>query len=421
MTDAPHRLLLGHFTNWSKAKGRDVDVQLLESLLDLRATYDDLEPTLWPTGSVQDLLLRLVPAKGPTEPLPSDGVVEALDAYFRFLRSTGRMSARSATPADLAKEASRSAKKMTAAARDQKNWSPTKSMINFGEGMGISLDDLSTTEELQGRLNEIAAAWNDLPIHERQRLNPPEGDLNGRSAAMAAYQTDDEIEALIQAFRYEMPQGELPSIEEVAPIVEKAGLLSQVEALTRWVEPRAEVTATKVLKPAAARQAFDDLGLVDWTREWLRLGDSWKRVSPEDGEPVIDKLASAQNWRSARDCLALDRLWNAALTCRVIHIDGRWAYASCPERPDGEAIVRLGIDAGIDLLFSYLDDDPLYGIPLLGYALLRSYVRRPRTVPFQEIIDFAETWIWTAAERRGQTVTSTADGCAQPWASRCTA
>ena len=114
MTAAPHRLLLSHFTNWSKAKGRDVDVQLLESLLDLRATYDGLEPTLWPTGSVQDLLLRLVPAKGPTEPLPSDTVVEALDAYFRFLRSTGRMSARSAIPADLAKEARRSAKKMTA-------------------------------------------------------------------------------------------------------------------------------------------------------------------------------------------------------------------------------------------------------------------------------------------------------------------
>ena len=401
MTAAPHRLLLSHFTNWSKAKGRDVDVQLLESLLDLRATYDGLEPTLWPTGSVQDLLLRLVPAKGPTEPLPSDTVVEALDAYFRFLRSTGRMSARSAMPADLAKEARRSAKKMTAAARDQRNFSPTKSLINFGESIGIGLDDLSTAEELQGRLNEITAAWNDLPIHERQRLSPPTDNLNGRREAMAAYQTDDEIEALIQAFRYEMPQGELPSIEDVAPIVQKAGLLSQIEALTRWVEPRAEVTATGVLRPAAARQAFDDLRLVDWTRDWLRLSDPEKRVSPEDREPVLDKLASSQNWRSARDCLALDRLWNAALTCRVIRIDGRWAYASWPERPDEERIVRLGIDAGIDLLFSYLDDDPLFGVPLLGYALLRSYVRRPRPVPLQEIIDFAETWIWTVDERRG--------------------
>jgi len=77
--------MLSHFTTWLRAKNREVDVALLENLLDLRATYDDLEPTLWPAGSVQDLLLRLVPAKGPAEPLPSDDVVNALDAYFRFL------------------------------------------------------------------------------------------------------------------------------------------------------------------------------------------------------------------------------------------------------------------------------------------------------------------------------------------------
>jgi hypothetical protein len=53
VTGAPHRLLLSHFSNWNQVKGREVDVQLLEGMLDLRATYDDLEPTLWPTGSVQ--------------------------------------------------------------------------------------------------------------------------------------------------------------------------------------------------------------------------------------------------------------------------------------------------------------------------------------------------------------------------------
>ena len=84
VTDAPHRLLLSHFTTWLRAKNREVDVPLLESLLDLRAMYDDLEPTLWPAGSVQDLLLRLLPAKGPTDPLSSDAVVDALDAYFGF-------------------------------------------------------------------------------------------------------------------------------------------------------------------------------------------------------------------------------------------------------------------------------------------------------------------------------------------------
>src|SRR5436190_18166948 len=57
VTDAPHRLLLSHFRSWLKTKARDVDVQLLESLLDLRGTYDDLDPTYWPAGSVQDLRL----------------------------------------------------------------------------------------------------------------------------------------------------------------------------------------------------------------------------------------------------------------------------------------------------------------------------------------------------------------------------
>jgi hypothetical protein len=355
VADAPHRLLVSHFTNWTQAKGREVDVQLLEGLLDLRATYDDLEPTLWPAGSVQDLLLRLLPAKGPAEPLPSDATVDALDAYFRFLRSTGRMSARSATPADLAKEARRSAKKMAAAARDRTNWSP------------------------------------------------PKGNLSGRTRAMTSYQTDIEMEALIRSFTYEMPQGGLPSPQEAAQIIREAALIGQLEALTRWIEPGAEVTATGVLRPAAARQAFADLDLVSWMRESLRIDYAEMRsgVSPEEMETLLDTVAPLQTWRSARDCLALDRLWNAALTCRVIRIEGRWAYAAWPEQLDDEAIVNLATDAGLDLLFSFLDDDPAFGLPVLGYALLRSYIRRPRPVPLEEIADFAESWVLPPSERAG--------------------
>ena len=401
VTDAPHRLLLSHFANWSKAKGRDVNVQLLESLLDLRATYDDLEPTLWPTGSVHDLLLRLLPAKGPTEPLPSDAVVEALDAYFRFLRSTGRMSARSATPADLDKEARRSAKKMTAAAHDQRKWSPSKNMINFGESIGISLENLATTEELQGRLDEIAAAWNDLPIHERQRRDPQHGDLSGRTRAMAAYQSEDEIEALIRSFRYEMPQGELAPPSEIAPHIRAIGLVKQLEALARWVEPRAEITTTGVLRPAAARQAFADLGLQVWMREWIRIdyADLESELKPEEMDLILDGSASQPSWRSARDCRAIHRLWTAALGCEVIHLQGNWAYASWPEELTDEGITNLATRAGLALLFDYLDDEMFVGIPALCYALLRSYVRRPRPVPLTEIEDFALDWSLPPSDR----------------------
>ncbi len=401
VSDAPHRLLLTHFTSWLKTKGRDVDIQLLEDLLDLRAAYDDLEPTYWPAGSVNDLLVRLVPAKGPTEPLPSHAVADALDAYFRFLRSTGRMSAQSATPADLSKEARRSAKKMVAAARDRSNWSTGKSLIDFGSSIGISLDDLDSVDQLQDRLDQISAAWNDLPISERQRLDPPPGDLSGRERAMAAYQTDIEVVALIRAFAYEFPQGELPSSGQVAPLIREAGLLGQLEALTRWIAPRAEVTATGVLRPAAARRAYEDLGLDDWWRGWLRLGSSAARFSGDERDTVVNRLASAQSWRSARDCLPLDRLWNAALSSRVIRIEGRWAYAAWPDELDDEAIVNIGIDAGIDQLFNYFDEDLFVGTGAMGYALLRSYVRRPHSVPLTEIADFAEAWVLAPSELDG--------------------
>jgi hypothetical protein len=220
---------------------------------------------------------------------------------------------------------------------------------------------------------------------------------------MAAYQTEVEVSALIRSFRYEMPQGELPSPEEAAPIIREAGLFSQLEALTRWVEPRADATSTGVLRPEVARKAYEDLGgLAAWTRESVRLRYDFdgSRIKAEDLEGVLDRL-TVPSWRSARDCEALDRLWNAALSCQVIRIEGRWAYASWPEPLDDEGTVNLGIVAGFDLLYSYLDNEPYFGFPVLGYALLRSYVRRTRPVPLQEIADFAESWLFAPSERAG--------------------
>jgi hypothetical protein len=109
----------------------------------------------------------------------------------------------------------------------------------------------------------------------------------------------------------------------------------------------------------------------------------------------------APSWRSARDCQALDRLWNAALTSRVIRIEGRWAYAAWPEQPDDEDIVNLATDASIDVLFGYFDEQAYFGPPALGYALLRSYVRRPRPVTLEEIADFTESWELPPSLRTG--------------------
>ena len=88
---------------------------------------------------------------------------------------------------------------------------------------------------------------------------------------MAAYQTDNEVEALIRSFRYEMPQGELPAPSEAAPIIRKAGLLNQLEALTRWIEPRRGHDNRRALRPAAARQAFGGSGSVSGCASVTRI------------------------------------------------------------------------------------------------------------------------------------------------------
>jgi hypothetical protein len=218
---------------------------------------------------------------------------------------------------------------------------------------------------------------------------------------MAAYQTDDEIEALIRPFRYEMPQGELAPPSEIAPRIRATGLINQLEALARWVEPRAQITTTGVLRPAAARQAFADLGLEAWMREWNRIDyvDLESELKPEEMDLILDASASAQSWRSARDCRAIDRLWSAAVGCEVIHLQGSWAYASWPEKLTDEGITQLATRAGLALLADYLDDEMFVGIPILCYALLRGYVRRPRPVPLREIEDFGLDWSLPPSDR----------------------
>lgn len=392
-----HRLLLRHFSTWAEKKGRDVDVDLLRTLLDLRATYDSLEPTYWPAGSVDDLLGRRLPSKGPVEPLPERPVVDVLDAYFRFLRSTGRMSGRSAAPADLTAEARRAAKRMRSAAADRSNWSPSKSIVEFGDSIGLPIEGLDSQVALEEQMAQITAAWNDLPIHERRRLNPS-GDPSesGRASALAAYGTEDELEALIRCFTYELPDRELQPAPAVATAIRGTELLARLRALTEWIEPRAEVTSTLVLRPAAAHQAFADLGLVEWQRELIRAeyaGSAlMERLTAEQEQVLLDSTASMP-FKNARDAPALDRLWYAAVSSGLIEFRGRWATPNWPEPFDDEAALLVGIGAGFGLLKRLMYDREWAACPVVGYALLRTYVKWPAPVPLAEVLDFAMSWL----------------------------
>jgi hypothetical protein len=101
-------------------------------------------------------------------------------------------------------------------------------------------------------------------------------------------------------------------------------------------------------------------------------------------------------WRTARDCEALDRLWDAATGCGAIEIRGKWAYPGQVDRSDAEAVVRLGLRSAVPVWERYLEF-PIRGTSLL-YALLRSYVRGCAVVPWVEAIDFGVDWSLTPDE-----------------------
>ena len=405
MADVPAELLRD-FTDWAERKNRSVDVMMLDEMLQLRASYDELEPSYWPSGSVEHLLLERLPAKGPVETYEPDAVVETLDAYLRFLRSTGRMSGRSADLKELTKELRRNARLMTEFSSDRVNWSPNKVLADFGRSVGIDLDTAGDMETLQSRLTQIQQAWNALPVHERRRLMPhPEDvgndELSEREIAMRSYDTDDELVALMMPFATRLPGGDLPSVEQVAPTFEHCGFMRSLLALTAWVGDGRAVTSTGVLRPALAKQAYADLGLEEWTYAQLRRqypDESLPGVAAVGRETWIEREAQ-RPWSRAADCPALHRLWLAAAACGLIRITSTKATAAGVWPVDAEGWVSFGLDANLELMEQLLEERP-YDASIVVLALMTSYVDQRRLVTWDEIVDLIIAWRYSPAQRR---------------------
>lgn len=400
-----HELLLRHFSSWADKKRRTPDLRLMDELLSLRSAYDGLEPTYWPAGSVEDLLLGTWPAKGPVEAPDPEAVVETVDAFVRFLRGTGRMASRSAAPADLAKEARRAARELPAAAADRRLWSPTKQMMDFAQAQGIDFTDVPDIETLQARLDEAQAMWNALPFVERRRLAPrpgdpdPEADLSGLDRARLQFGTADRVLTVIELFAGDLPGGDLPAEEDAAACFGPSAYAQQMWALARWVGDGKEITATRVLRPALAKQAYADLALGAWQRSQL------ERTYPDERLPGVAAVGRdawieqemARPWRSAADCQELHRLWLGAVGCEAVLLDGKRAAYSGEGSPDVERTVDAGVRAVISLLDHLAASTP-GGAEALVWALMRSYVGRGARVTREEALAWWQQWTWRPSD-----------------------
>ena len=395
-----NELLLRHAERWAGERHRVLDVDLLEGALRLRSVHDGLPANRWPARSVTHLMLTRWPAHGPLEPPEVPTLVSSLETFWRFLRNTGRMAGGSAGPADLVREAKSAGRRMAAACADPANFGESKQLFSFGQEIGITLDGVADMGDANQRMQRIVEAWNALPTEERQRRSPSSGNAGSRMGR-----------AITEAAGHVQRHGELPSGWQLpepprldddtdnqpvfpsdparsAPLYRSSAYLRQVVALCEWVGEGREVTATEVLRPAVAKQAYADLGLWHWERDWLLAAG----MELPDESRMDDLLlgTGVSGWRTAADCLSLDRLWLPALNAGLITIEGRKAVAgrrALPDTDEGWAqlgqVLLLGL-AGRAQPESALD-------PLLGVLFAIAWEEK---VPRSEI-ELADVW-WSS-------------------------
>ena len=368
MTPDP-TLIVRHAAAWAADKSRSLDTRLLQDVLDLRSRYDERGDVDWPAGSVERLLLDLWPAYATS--LPDLGELsETLDAYWMFLRATGRLTRTSASPAELRKECRRAVPRMAEAYDDPARHSQGRVLGDFGRSIGIDLDGAADLDEMQERLQRITTAWNDLPVEERLRLMPdpsPKGEAArawNLSAGLGPAGEHDGTEEMVRP-------GDLAVSARQA---RESPFVQACLALAEWVGPGRAVTSRGLLRPAVAREAYDELRLWEWDMARERV--AYQRVdrSPEpDSQEYLDVRASnlRDYWTSAGDCLALDRLWFACVEAELVEVRSTKARRT-PDLPATEEEWRglgLVLMCALTLRVDPYEREPLTGVLLT--ALMR--------------------------------------------------
>lgn len=308
---------------WAAARSRSLDAELLATVLELRGQHDELAGTHWPSGSAERLLLVTWPAYGPPPPDP-EVLGTTLDTFWGYLRATGRMRARSASPAELRKEARRSLPRMAAAYDDPARHSQIRVLGDFGRP---ELDD------------------------EALAIRPGDPAASAREARESAF-------------------------------------VQQCLRLRAWVAGGRPVTRAGMLRPAVAREAYQELDLWQWDRREMGIAQAAlglpSQEMPEEADALMAEV-SRSYWRSAGDCLALDRLWCPATLVGLVTTTTTTArQGDLPVTDEDWRQMAVMLLLGLALR---LDDYTRE--PLVGVLLIAALERGP--VPLDEVRE----WWWS--------------------------
>lgn len=324
-----HELLLRHAARWASEKKRPFDAGLVDTALTLRAAHGDGPANLWPAGSAQHLMLERWPLHGPGVPDVAQ-LVASLDSFWRFLRGTGRMAGASADPKVLAAEAKAAGRKMAAACAN-----PPQARAVASENW----DD----------------AWNANPWDDGGWADDGWRDEG----------TDDMY----------FP----PPAAEAAPFARESRFVRQVLALADWADGQ-QLTSIKVLRPEPAREAYDALDLWEWDRDIQQTVGLLDRSLDADAE--AERRQDAREWwRSAGNCLSLDRLWTPAVNVGLVDVTGTRARRLRDQDPvTDDEWVTLAHMLGLALVGRTLHPDQTGSLLFILYNLAEEWGGQPLTV-----------------------------------------
>lgn len=342
-----HELLIRHAIAWAEHRRQTLDRDLLQTALNLRLHHDDRSPQEWPIGCVEHLMLVRWPSHGPSEEPDVDALVHTLDSFWRFLRGTGRMASMSAEPKALTKEARRAAPSMREACADPSRHGASKSLLQFGRDIGVSLDEAGSEEEINERLQLIMNQWNALPEDERRAKSPSVSAHHGSLPGLSA--TQMLTQEIAGNDEFDIPADEhgnvaFADLGEVAAQVRASAYVQQCGRLAAWVGTGRPVTPKQVLRLAPAREAYAELDLWDWERgqRTLWLGET---ATDDDGSEGDNRSReeAMQAFRSSADCWPLDRMWLACHELGVLDIGKTKATGTWVEPTTDEQWRRLGV------------------------------------------------------------------------------
>ena len=311
-----YRLLITHAEKWAQKSKRPLDVDLLGTALSLRDVQDRMPGTSWPEGSADYLMTVRWPGHGPLGVPDVDALVDTLDTFWRFLRSTGRMASGSADPKELTREAKRAKSRMRANCESPASFGSTKVLQSFGDEIGISLEGAAGVDDLNERFSRITEAWNALPMQERRdRMPGPIGADSTRSHELTQmageFMADTDLNAYAAEHGYPVTDEQWDDNDEldvpaqdpavVSKMFRESPYFQALERLLTWIgKDGRPATASGYLKPASAREVIAELGLDEWMESVFGYA------------PV--------RWRSAGDHMGLERLLYPAERAELIEV-----------------------------------------------------------------------------------------------------